>query len=212
MIVETFPVGLLQCNCVIVGCPTTREAVVVDPGGDPDRVLEAVERHGLRVVKVVHTHAHFDHVGGTAEVRERTGAETLLHPGDDALIDHYNVQPKLVGLDLQLGPGPTIDGALEDGQTVRFGEAATLVLHTPGHTPGSVCFSLATPDGMLLLSGDTLFRLGVGRTDFPGGSADQLQASIRDRLLPLDERTRVIPGHGPETTIGFERLNNPFLR
>jgi glyoxylase-like metal-dependent hydrolase (beta-lactamase superfamily II) len=113
---------------------------------------------------------------------------------------------------MPLGPAPRIDTDLEHQQTLRFGEQATLVLHTPGHTPGSVCFSLKTPDGMLLLAGDTLFRMSVGRTDFPGGDADQLQGSIRDQILSLDDDTRVITGHGPETTVGFERRANPFLR
>ncbi len=212
MIVHAMPVGLLQCNCTIIGCPKTREAIVVDPGGDVETILEVVARHDLRVVKVLHTHAHFDHCAGTEDLRHKTGAEALLHPGDQFLVDHFARQGELVGLPMDLGPGPTLDGALEDGQTVRFGEGSSLVLHTPGHTPGSVCFSLRTPDGMLLLSGDTLFQMGVGRTDFPGGSWDQLQASIRDRLFALEDATRVIPGHGPETTIGNERRNNPFLR
>lgn len=185
---------------------------MVDPGGEEERVLAAVEELGLRVVRIVHTHAHFDHMGATRALQERTGAETLLNAGDDFLVEVFPDQARLLGLPLDLGPAPRIDASLEDGQEVRFGEACSLVLHTPGHTPGSVCFSLRTPEGMLLLSGDTLFRLGVGRTDLPRGSYDALQASIRERLLVLDDATRVIPGHGPETTIGFERRQNPFLR
>ena len=212
MIVKSFPVGLLQCNCTVLGDPKSREAIVVDPGGDPDRILEVVAQHELRVVRIVHTHAHFDHVHGTHAVREATGAEALLHSGDQFLIDGFADQGKMVGLPMDLGPAPQIDDGLDDGQEIRFGEGCSLVLHTPGHTPGSVCFSLRTPDGMLLLSGDTLFKLGVGRTDFPGGSWDQLQTSIRERLFVLDDDTRVIPGHGPETTIAYERVNNPFLK
>lgn len=206
------PVGMLGCNCTILVCPKSKEAVVVDPGGDAARILESVHALGGRVVKVIHTHAHFDHVSGTAEVREHTGAETLLHPGDQFLIEGYSAQPAMVGLPFDLGPGPEIDGELAADQTIRFGEEAALVLHTPGHTPGSTCFSLKTPEGMLLLSGDTLFNMGVGRTDFPGGDFDVLQASIREQLMALEGSTRVIPGHGPETTIDFERKNNPFLR
>lgn len=212
MIVESFPVGLLQCNCTILGCEKTREAIVVDPGGDVERIQARLRAHGLRVVKIIHTHAHFDHVHGTHDLQEATGAETLLHSGDDFLIQGYREQPRLVGMMFDTGPAPRIDGGLEAGSTIPFGEAGTLVLHTPGHTPGSCCFSLKTDEGHLLLSGDTLFRMGVGRTDFPGGSYDQLQGSIRDHILTLDAATRVIPGHGAETTIAFERANNPFLQ
>lgn len=206
------PVGLLQCNCTILGCPTTKEAVVVDPGGEPERILAEVEALGLKVVRVIHTHAHFDHVHGTQAVQDATGAETLLHPGDQYLIDGFREQPKMVGMMFDTGPPPRIDAELAAGQTIRFGEGAALCLHTPGHTPGSVCFSLKTRDGMLLLSGDTLFNMGVGRTDFPGGDHQALQTSIREQLLVLDDETRVIPGHGPETTIATERRANPFLR
>lgn len=211
MIVVSMPVGLLQCNCTILGCPKTREAVVVDPGGDVETILGVVAELDLKVVKIVHTHAHFDHVHGTEALRVKTGAETLLHSGDQFLIDGFSRQGEMVGLMLDLGPGPQIDGQLDEGQELRFGEAASLVLHTPGHTPGSVCFTAQTPDGPLLLSGDTLFKLGIGRTDFPGGDYGLLQASIRDRLLPMEGGTRVIPGHGPETTLDYERANNPFL-
>ncbi|HBP21556.1 MAG TPA: MBL fold metallo-hydrolase [Planctomycetes bacterium] len=213
MIVETFPVGMLQCNCTILGCETTKEAIVVDPGGEAERIKAAVEARGLKVVKIVHTHAHFDHVGATREVQEQwDGAETLLHEGDDWLIEGFREQPLMVGMMFDTGPPPRIDTALEGGMELRFGEQCSLVLHTPGHTPGSCCFSLRTPEGMLLLSGDTLFNMGVGRTDFPRGSYEQLQTSIRDQLLALDGRTRVIPGHGPETTIENERRLNPFLQ
>lgn len=212
MIIESFPVGMLQCNCTILGCEKTREAIVVDPGGDVERIQARLEAHGLRVVKIIHTHAHFDHVHGTRQLQGATGAETLLHPGDTYLIDGYREQPRMVGFHFDTGPPPRIDGGLEGGETLSFGEAGTLVLHTPGHTPGSCCFSLETGDGQLLLSGDTLFRGSVGRTDFPGGDSDQLQGSIRDHILGLDQRTRVIPGHGIETTIAYERAHNPFLR
>lgn len=212
MIVHTQPVGLLQCNCTILGCPKTRQAIVVDPGGDVEDLLAVLARHELKVAAIVHTHAHFDHCAGTEALRVKTGASAWLHPGDQFLVDHFARQGELVGIPLDLGPGPTIDDPLEDGQTIPFGAAASLVIHTPGHTPGSVCFSVQTPDGMLLLSGDTLFQMGVGRTDFPGGSWEQLQASIRERLFTLEDATRVIPGHGPETTIGAERRDNPFLR
>lgn len=213
MIVESFPVGLLQCNCTILGCPRTREAIVFDPGGDVERILAALGRHGLRARAIAHTHAHFDHVGGTAELQAATGAEVLLHPGDRFLMDDLAAQLTWVGLPrLDLGPAPRVDAELGHDQSLSFGDQGARVIHSPGHTPGSCCFSLATPDGALLLAGDTLFRGSVGRTDFPGGDADALLTSIEERLLVLDERTRVITGHGPETTIGWERRHNPFLR
>jgi glyoxylase-like metal-dependent hydrolase (beta-lactamase superfamily II) len=212
MIVKSFPVGLLQCNCTIVACPKTKQAIVVDPGGEEEKILAELKARDLTVVQIIHTHAHFDHVGATRAVQAATGAEVLLHPGDTYLIETFREQPKMVGLPIDLGEAPTIDRELEHMQTLEFGEQHTLVLHTPGHTPGSVCFSLKTDEGMLLLSGDTLFKMGIGRTDFPGGNSDQLLGSIQDRILGLDDDTRVIPGHGPETTVGFERRSNPFLR
>ena len=212
MIVESMPVGFLQCNCTIVGCPKTRQALVFDPGGDVPAILAALERHGLSVAAIVHTHAHFDHVGGTGELQRSTGAKVCLHPGDRFLWDDLSGQLGWVGLrGIPIPPAPPVDQELAHGDTLRFGEQGSLVIHTPGHTPGSVCFSVACPEGMLLLSGDTLFAGGIGRTDFPGGDTGQIMASLHDRVLALDDRTRVIPGHGPETTIGRERRSNPFL-
>lgn len=213
MIVESFPVGFLQCNCTIVGCPRTRQALVVDPGGDVPEILAVLARHGLSVAAIAHTHAHFDHVAGTGELARITGAPVLLHPGDRFLWDDLSGQLGWVGLKgLAIPPAPPPDRELAHQETLRFGEQGSLVLHTPGHTPGSVCFSLRAPEGMLLLSGDTLFAGSIGRTDFPGGDMDQLLSSIHERLLPLEAETRVIPGHGPDTTLGAERRHNPFLR
>lgn len=212
MIVKSFPVGLLQCNCTILGCERTREALVIDPGGEPERILEELEELDLKPVKILHTHAHFDHMHGTSALQTARELETFLHAGDTFLVEGYSQQPKLVGLPFDLGPAPRIDSGLEGSQTLRFGEEAALVLHTPGHTPGSCCFTVPLEDRLLLLSGDTLFRDGVGRTDFPGGSYEQLMGSIRDRLLALEDTTRVITGHGPETTIERERRQNPFLQ
>ena len=212
MIVESFPVGLLQCNCTILACEETREAIVVDPGGEVARIRARLDAQGLRVVKIIHTHAHFDHVHGTHDLQQATGAETLLHSGDTFLIEGYREQPAMVGLSFDTGPPPRIDGGLEHGASLSFGKDQAFVLHTPGHTPGSCCFRLTTPEGELLLSGDTLFRMGIGRTDFPGGSSDELQGSIRDQVLTLSGATRVIPGHGPETTLAYERAHNPFLQ
>ncbi len=211
MLVESFPVGVLGCNCTIVACEETREAIVVDPGGDADRILDVVRANRLDVKQVLHTHAHFDHVLGTREVKEGTGAKIRLHPGDDFLYQSLPMQASWLGMRIEKDVLP-VDEPLRHQETITFGKAGTLVLHTPGHTPGSCCFSLRTGEGMLLLSGDTLFQSSVGRTDLPGGDQDALFESIRRELLPLDDDTRVICGHGPETTIGRERLKNPFVR
>ena len=210
MLVETFPVGMLACNCTIVACERTREAIVVDPGGDAPRILDFVKANGLAVRRVIHTHAHFDHVLGTKEVHDATGARVGLHPGDAFLYDNLAMQASWLGLTVR-ERAPAVSDALDDGQTLAFGDDAALVIHTPGHTPGSCCFSLRTREGMLLLSGDTLFRGSIGRTDLPGGDSERIMESLRSRILPLDDDTRVIPGHGPETRIGFERKKNPFL-
>lgn len=211
VLVESFPVGVLGCNCTILGCERTQEAIVVDPGGDADAILDVVRSNGLTVRYVIHTHAHFDHVLGTGDVQRATGAKVGLHPGDRFLYDDLGRQASWLGLEVS-AKAPPVDVALEHQATLSFGEDAALVLHTPGHTPGSCCFSVKTPEGMLLLSGDTLFRGSIGRTDLPGGDLDQILASLKGRLLPLDDDTRVIPGHGPETRIGLERRQNPFLQ
>ncbi|MBI3722556.1 MBL fold metallo-hydrolase [bacterium] len=211
MLVETFPVGVLSCNCTVIACERTREAIVVDPGGDADRILDLVRGNHLVVKHVLHTHAHFDHVLGTREVKEATGASLHLHAGDDFLYRDLARQASWIGLELK-DEAPPIDSPLQDGETITFGDHGTLVLHTPGHTPGSVSFSLSLGDEMLLLSGDTLFKGSIGRTDLPGGDTKKILASIKTRLLTLDDDTRVIPGHGPETRIGLERRKNPFLQ
>jgi glyoxylase-like metal-dependent hydrolase (beta-lactamase superfamily II) len=211
VLVESFPVGVLGCNCTIVACDETREAIVVDPGGDPDRILDVVRANRLEVKQVLHTHAHFDHILGTRDVKEGTGAKIRLHPGDDFLYQSLAMQASWLGMRVEKDVLP-VDEPLRHQETITFGKTGTLVLHTPGHTPGSCCFSLRTEKGMLLLSGDTLFQSSVGRTDLPGGDQDLLFDSIRRELLPLDDETRVICGHGPETTIGRERRKNPFVR
>jgi hydroxyacylglutathione hydrolase len=209
LLIETFPVGLLQCNCSVIGDPASGEAVVVDPGDDVERVLAILRRHGLTCRAIVNTHTHIDHVGANHELREATGARLMLHEADVPLYDHLPLQAEF----LRIGPPPlraTVDEHIHQGDRVRAGAIDLEVLHTPGHTPGSLCFHLdgAAP---VLFSGDTLFAGSVGRTDLWGGDHDQEIASIRSRLLALDDRTRVVAGHGPETTIGRERQRNPFL-
>lgn len=208
MIVETLAVGPLGCNCTILGCPETRQAIVVDPGGDADRIAAILDRHGLKPVALLHTHAHFDHVLGAPELKERFGAEILLHADDLPLYENVPMQGSFFGFSL---PAPTpVDRFVPDGERLAIGSEHGEVIHTPGHTPGSICFHVGTQK--LLLTGDTLFAGGIGRTDLWGGSQADLMRSIRERLLPLDPETRIIPGHGPETTLGEEARHNPFLR
>lgn len=207
---ETFPVGILGCNCTVAVCSETGEALVVDPGDDADRIRAVLDRLGARVAKVVHTHAHLDHVMASEEVARSTEADVLLHPGDRWLWDHVPVQAALFGWKAVALAAPT--GTLVDEQALTFGRREARVLHTPGHTPGSVCFLLESAFAPpILMSGDTLFRKSVGRTDLWGTSFEELSRSIRERLFSLPEQTLVIPGHGPETTIGFERDENPFV-
>jgi glyoxylase-like metal-dependent hydrolase (beta-lactamase superfamily II) len=210
MIVRTLPVGLLQCNCTILGDPATGDAIVVDPGDEPEKVLAVVRANGLACRAILVTHTHIDHVGGNQAVKEATGARLMLHEADLPLYDHLREQSGWLGGMIPAPVRAEVDEHVAHGDRVRAGGIVADVLHTPGHTPGSLCFHV---DGAepLLLSGDTLFAGSIGRTDLPGGDFDQEIASIRNRLLTLDDTTRVIPGHGPETTIGWERQRNPFL-
>jgi glyoxylase-like metal-dependent hydrolase (beta-lactamase superfamily II) len=211
---RSFPVGALGCNCSVVVCPETKEALVVDPGDEAPRVLAALAAEGAHAVKIVHTHAHFDHVMGTREVAARTGAETLVHPDDRWLWDNVPLQAQLFGL-WRPGdePPPPPSGALADGETLAFGRREAHALHTPGHTAGSMCFFLERAgETPLVFAGDTLFRRSIGRTDLWGGSQEAITRSIRERLLTLPDATIVVAGHGPDTTIGEERSGNPFIR
>jgi hydroxyacylglutathione hydrolase len=214
LIRRSFPVGVLGCNCSIVVCPDTKEALVVDPGDEAPRVLAALAAEGARAVKLVHTHAHFDHVMGTRQVAAQTGADVLLHAGDRWLWEHVELQTKTFGLpcpEEALPPAPTRD--LADEETLAFGRREARALHTPGHTPGSMCFFLERAgETPLVFAGDTLFRRSIGRTDLWGGSPDAIARSIRERLLTLPGDTIVVAGHGPDTTIGEERAANPFVK
>lgn len=206
--IETFPVGALQCNCSIIACEKTKEAIIVDPGGDAPKILQKVQEQGLKVKYLLHTHAHFDHVGATAAVQAATGAQILLHPGDQWLYDNVPLQGRMFGL--VLDPVRPVDQSLEDEMPVVFGTCHTLTLHTPGHSPGSCCFHVAGQESYLF-AGDTLFQGSIGRTDLWGGDETQILQSIRRRLLTLDESTTVYTGHGPQTTIWREKKFNPFL-
>jgi hydroxyacylglutathione hydrolase len=207
MIFETVIVGQLGVNCFVLGCPETGEGVVIDPGADPDRVLAAVQRHGLTIKYVINTHGHFDHIGGNRQLSEKTGAKLLIHEGDVPFLSRASQVATAYGLSAENSPPP--DAFLADGMTIAFGRYEIRVLHTPGHTPGG-CSLYLVQQGMVL-TGDTLFAESVGRTDFPGSSHEALIAGIRGKLLPLPDDTVVYPGHGPSTTIGWEKAHNPYL-
>jgi hydroxyacylglutathione hydrolase len=205
-------VGQLGCNCTIVACPETSEALVVDPGDEAARILEELATRGWRAVRVVHTHAHFDHVLATGAVAAASGAETALHKDDRWLYDHVPDQLRLFGMAPPPEPAGDIQRELSGGEVLGFGKREARVIHTPGHTPGSICLYLeAAGERPLLFAGDTLFAGSIGRTDLWGGSMDSIVSSIRGPLFALPEDTLVIPGHGPETTIGLEREDNPFV-
>ncbi|MGE5724691.1 MAG: MBL fold metallo-hydrolase [Acidobacteriota bacterium] len=207
MIHEIIAVGPLQCNCSVIGDEGTREAMVIDPGADINDVLALVSKHGLTVKQIVITHAHIDHVGGAMKLRQITGAPILLNQNDYALLKMLDVQAAWVGM---ASPGKVeIDQELGEGEKLRAGSLEANVLHTPGHTEGSVC--LYFPAQQKLIAGDTLFAGSIGRTDLPGGSLEKIMSSLHQRVLALPDETIVVPGHGPLTTIGEERESNPFL-
>ena len=206
MIVETLPVGPLETNCYLVGCEQTRLGAVMDPGGDAAVILSAVERHGLTLKVILLTHAHFDHIGGLAELAEATHAQVALHPGDLPLL---RAQGGAAMFGIFVRPSPEPDWALSDGQVIKVGTLRLNVLHTPGHTPGHVTFY--EPTAKAAFDGDVLFMQGIGRTDFPGSSYKQLIDSIRNKLFALPDDTTLYPGHGPATTVGDEKRSNPFL-
>lgn len=209
MLHEQLVVGPLQCNCHILACARTHRGVIVDPGEDAPTVLAAVRSLGITVTAILHTHAHFDHIGGTPPVAEATGAAVLIHEADRELYENVAMQGRLFGVPVPEHPA-AISRFIADGDRIEFGDHALTILHTPGHTPGSCCFRLDDRE-RLLFSGDTLFRRGIGRTDLWGGDYDTEITSIRTKLMPLDEATRVFPGHGPETHIGAEKKGNSFL-
>jgi len=207
MIHEIIPVGPLQCNCSVVGDEGTREAMVIDPGDEINAIMALVQKHGLAVKQIVITHAHIDHVGGAMKLRQLTGAPILLNQNDYALLKMLDVQAAWVGM---AAPAKVeIDQALAEGDKLRAGALEASILHTPGHTEGSVC--LYFPAQRKLIAGDTLFAGSIGRTDLPGGSFQKIMSSLHQRVLALPDETIVVPGHGPLTTIGDERENNPFL-
>ena len=207
MIHEILRVGPLQCNCSVIGDEASREAMVIDPGDDVEEVLALVRKHNLQVKQIVITHAHIDHVGGAMKLRAATGAPILLNQNDFALLQMLDVQASWLGM---ATPGKVeIDHSVGQSDTVKAGNLIADVLHTPGHSEGSIC--LYFPTEKKLIAGDTLFAGSIGRTDLPCGSFEKIIHSLNDKLLVLPDETVVIPGHGPLTTIGEERDSNPFL-
>lgn len=208
MIHEILPVGPLQCNCSIIGDETSREAMVIDPGDNVADVLAIIKKHNLSVKQIVITHAHIDHVGGAMKLRAATGAPILLNHNDYTLLKMLDLQADWIGMQ---SPGKVeIDHSLNEPDTVKAGSLMANVMHTPGHTEGSIC--LYFPAQKKLIAGDTLFAGSIGRTDLPGGSFEKIMRSLHDKLLSLPDETAVVPGHGPLTSIGAEREANPFLK
>jgi glyoxylase-like metal-dependent hydrolase (beta-lactamase superfamily II) len=207
MIHEILPVGPLQCNCSVVGDEGTREALVIDPGDDIEDIIEIVNRHGLTVKQIVITHAHIDHIGGAMKLKAATGAPVLMNQNDHAILNLLEEHARWLGMK---PPGKVeIDAGLEDADKVSAGSITAQVMHTPGHTEGSVC--LYIPEEKTLIAGDTLFAGSIGRTDLPGGSSRKIMESLRERVMKLPDETLVVPGHGPVTEIGRERETNPFV-
>jgi len=205
-IIKTFPVGPLQCNCSIIGDKLSGRTLVIDPGGDANQILTLLKQLELQVVAIIHTHAHLDHILAAGEIKKATGAPIYLHRSDQFLWDMVDQQCQQFGLPSVSLPNP--DHELHDDQDLSC--CGGVVIHTPGHTPGSVSFWFE--EYKTLVAGDTLFLGGVGRTDFPGGSFEQIQTSIKERIYSLDEDAVVVTGHGPNTRIGDEKTTNNFVR
>ena len=207
MIFETLVVGPFQSNAFILGNEETKNALVIDPGDDVRQILEILKKNGLNLRQILLTHGHIDHVSGVKELKEATGAKVFLHKEDIFLYEQVPAQASFFGI--TANDLVKIDTCLEDGMEIGEGDMSCRVIHTPGHTPGSVSFYF--PFG-IVFTGDTLFRWGVGRTDLWGSSHEELMVSIKERLFQLDNKTKVYPGHGPETTIGVEKRDNPFVK
>lgn len=205
MIIKKLAVGPIMANCFIVGCRQTREAAVIDPGDEANRILLALAEEKLTVKQIINTHGHFDHVGANKRMKAATGAPILIHALDAPMLDLLARSAAAWGMSAENSPAP--DRLIAEGDVVEVGTIRFKVIHTPGHTPGGI--ALHADD--CLFVGDTLFAGSVGRTDFPGGDFDALKASIQGKLFALDDRVKVFTGHGPETTIGEEKRHNPFV-
>jgi glyoxylase-like metal-dependent hydrolase (beta-lactamase superfamily II) len=207
VILKGLEISAMAVNCYIVGCEETREVAVIDPGGNPRAILKLLEDDELKAVYIINTHGHIDHIGANRAIKDATGAKILIHEADSKmLVNSVSNFSFLMGSKVT---SPPADQFLKDGDIIKIGNTVELeVIHTPGHSPGGICLKT----GDIMFVGDTLFYGSIGRTDFPGGSYKQLIENIRDRILCYDDKVVCYPGHGPETTVGFERKNNPFLR
>jgi glyoxylase-like metal-dependent hydrolase (beta-lactamase superfamily II) len=205
VVIKELVVGLIMTNCFIVGCEKSHEAIVIDPGGDVDKILDATYKSNLNIKYIVNTHGHFDHAGGNKAIKEATGAEILIHRFDAPMLRQISMTAMAMGIVLE--DSPPADLTVDEGDEIRFGKIALRVIHTPGHSPGGI--SLYT-DG-IVFAGDTLFYGSIGRTDLPGSSFPTLISSIKEKLFPLGDHVRVYSGHGPTTTIGTEKRINPFM-
>ena len=207
MIHKIFPVGPLACNCSVVGDEKTHEAMVIDPGDEIEKVLAILQQYNLTVKQIVITHAHIDHIGGAAKLKRLTGAPILLNSNDQMLLKMLDMQASWLGM--RPPEDAAIDASVTTGDKLQAGSLAAEVLHTPGHTEGSICLYFAAEKK--LIAGDTLFAGSIGRTDLPGGSYKKIMESLHGPVMALPDETIVVPGHGPLTTIGEERDSNPFL-
>lgn len=208
MIHEILPVGILQCNCSIFGDEASREAIVIDPGADIAKIERILQKHNLSVKAIVVTHGHIDHVAGAKQLKDKTGAPVYMNAKDQELLAALDIQAQWLGV--QTPERVEIDNNASDGTTLSLSDSTFQVMHTPGHTQGSI--SIFIPEQNKLIAGDTLFRDSIGRTDLPGGNTRQILSSIKTKLLVLPEDVVVVPGHGPQTEIGREKENNPFLQ
>jgi len=208
LIVETLAVGHIQCNCTILGDPVSRKAIVVDPGGDAEMLIARLVELDLQVERIIHTHAHLDHFLASGKLKEATGAKLALHRDDLFLWDMLEEQCRMFGIPFEKPPPP--DQWLEHEEEIDVKGVQGKALHTPGHTPGSMCFLFEKQK--LLIAGDTLFQGSIGRTDLWGGDYQQIEKSIQEKLYTLDEETSVITGHGESTSIGYEMRSNSFVR
>lgn len=205
MFIKGMEVGSVACNCYLVGCEETKKAIIIDPGAAPQAIINMIKSSGYTVDTIVNTHGHVDHIGGNSEVKKFTGARLMIHK-----LDAKMLTSSAANFSMFMGrpvTSPAADELLEDGNIIKFGNLELKVLHTPGHTPGGICLAA---DGVIF-SGDTLFYGSIGRTDFPGGSYETLIKSIKNKLMVFPDETVVYPGHGPATSIAFERQYNPFL-
>jgi glyoxylase-like metal-dependent hydrolase (beta-lactamase superfamily II) len=205
--IKRLVVGPLEANCYLVWDDVNRSAVIVDPGDEGDYIEKEVKKEGLDVKYIINTHGHFDHVGASGRLRDSLGARLAIHASDAPLLEGAPIQGSHFGIDTPSQPQPEV--LVTDGTVLKAGGLSITVLHTPGHTQGGVCLYLEKEG--VIFTGDTLFTGSVGRTDLPGGSYDALMKSIKEKILPLGDNVRVLPGHGPETTVGEEKRSNPFI-